>query len=120
MDPALLSDILGLPEKLTLRPVMLAGYSLKLWGQYPALLDGPPGAVVVGIVYNVEHENQAERLAEYETQAYRPTPCLIRFTDGEEPEQVTGTAFKYVGNPADISEGDFDLGVWLKRMGRVG
>jgi hypothetical protein len=84
------------------------------------LLDGPPGAVVVGMVYDVEHENQAERLAEYETQAYRPTPCLIRFTDGEEPEQVTGTTFKYVDNPADISEGDFDLGVWLKRMGRAG
>jgi hypothetical protein len=64
MDPVLLSEILGLPEKPTLRPATLVGYSLKLWGQYPALLDGPPGVVVEGMVYDVEHENQAERLAE--------------------------------------------------------
>jgi hypothetical protein len=48
------------------------------------------------------------------------TPCLIHFTDSKEPKQATGTTFKYVGNPVDISEGDFDLRVWLKRMGRAG
>jgi hypothetical protein len=72
------------------------------------------------MVYEVEHEEHAQRLAEYETQAYWPAPCLIRFTDGKEPEEVTGTTFKYVGNPMDLSEGAFDLGVWLKRMGRAG
>jgi hypothetical protein len=53
MDPALLSEILGLPEKPRLRPAMLLSYSPKLWGQYPALVDGPPGAVVEGRVYDV-------------------------------------------------------------------
>ena len=120
VDPALLSEILGLPENPTLRPANIVGYSLKLWGQYPALINGPPGAVVEGMVYEVEHEEHAQRLAEYETQAYRPAPCLIRFVDGKEPEEVTGTTFKYVGNPMDLSEGAFDLGVWLKRMGRAG
>lgn len=57
---------------------------------------------------------------EYETQAYQSTPCLIHFTDSKEPKQATRTTFKYVGNPVDISEGDFDLRVWLKRMGRAG
>jgi len=98
MDPALLSEILGLPEKPKLRSAKLVGYLLKLWGQYPALINGPPGAVVEGMVYEVEDEKHAKRLAKYETQAYWPTPCLIRFTDGEEPEEVTGTTFKYVGS----------------------
>jgi hypothetical protein len=102
-----------------LRPAKLIGYSLKLWGQYPALVDGPPGSVVEGMVYNVEHGRHGDRLAAYETQAYRPVPCLIHFTDGEVPKEVTGTTFKYAGNPTDISQGCFDLKVWLKRMGRA-
>jgi hypothetical protein len=119
-DPALLSETLGLAEMRTLRPAKLVSYSLKLWGQYPALVDVAPRAVVEGMVYDVEHEKHAERLAEYETQAYWPTLCLIHVTDSEEPKEVTGMTFKYVGNPLDIGEGDFDLSVWLKRMGRAG
>ena len=120
MDPSLLSDILGLADKPRLRPAKLVGYSLMLWGQYPALVDDSTEAVVEGMVYDVEYKKHAQRLTEYETQAYRPSPCLIRFTDGEEPAEVTGTTFKYVGNPADLNEGYFDLGLWLKRMGRGG
>jgi len=48
------------------------------------------------------------------------SPCLIRFTDDEDPKEVAGTTFKYVGNPTDVSEGDFDLDIWLKRMGKGG
>jgi hypothetical protein len=117
VGPALLSEILGLPENPTLRLAKLVGYSLKLWRQYPALINGPPGAVVEGMAYEVEHEEHAQRLAEYETQAYWPASCLIRFIDGKEPEEVPGTTFRYVGNPVDLGEGAFDLGVWLKRMG---
>lgn len=39
MDPSLLADILGLVDKPRLRPAKLVGYSLMLWGQYPALID---------------------------------------------------------------------------------
>jgi gamma-glutamylcyclotransferase (GGCT)/AIG2-like uncharacterized protein YtfP len=120
MDPSLLSDILGLADKPKLRSAKLVGYSLMLWGQYPALVDDSTEAVVEGMVYDVEHKKHAQRLIEYETQMYRPSLCLIRFTDGEEPAEVTGTTFKYVGNPADLNEGHFDLGLWLKRMGRGG
>ena len=119
MDPPLLSEILSLSERPRLRPAKLIGYSLKLWGQYPALVDGPTGAVVEGMVYNVEDVKQAERLAEYETRAYHPSPCRIHFSDGSEPEEAVGSTFKYGGNPMDISEGKFDLGTWLGRMGRV-
>jgi gamma-glutamylcyclotransferase (GGCT)/AIG2-like uncharacterized protein YtfP len=119
MDPFLLSEILDLPKRPTMRPAKIAGYSLKLWGQYPALVDGPPGSVVEGMVYNVEHGRHGEGLAKYETRAYRPVPCLICFTDGGEPKEVMGMTFKYAGTPTGISEGSFDLKVWLKKMGRA-
>ena len=119
MDPILLSEILSLSEKPSLRPAKLIGYSLKLWGQYPALIDGPTGAVVEGMGYNIEDAKHAERLAEYETRAYHPSPCRIQFTDGREPKIIVGSTFKYVGNPMDISEGKFDLNGWLRDMGRV-
>ena len=119
MDPSLLSEILELPHRTPkLRPAQLIGFKIKLWGQYPALVGGFTGAVVDGMVYEVESEAQAERLAEYETRAYEATPCRIRFTDGEEPVEASGTTFEYGGNPLDISEGEFDLGIWLRRMGR--
>ena len=120
MDPSLLSEILDLPEKPSLRPAKLIGYSLKLWGQYPALVDGATGEVVEGMAYNVESEQRAERLAEYETRAYRSAPCRIHFTDGGEPGNISGTTFQYAGNPLDIAEGKFDLGFWLRQMGREG
>lgn len=117
-DPSFLSEVLGLSEKPTLRPAKLVGYSLKLWGQYPALVDGPTGATVEGMVYEVRSEKHGERLADYETKAYTAAPCRICFTDGKNPDEVSGTTFKYMGNPLDISEGQFDLTVWLQRMGR--
>lgn len=119
MDPSLFSEILSLPEKPILRPAKLVGYSLKLWGQYPALVDGPTGAVVEGMVCDIQTQKHAERMAEYETSAYRPMACRIRFLDGNEPREAGGTTFKYIGNPIDLSEGNFDLAVWLRRMRRV-
>lgn len=119
MDPSFLSEVLNLPQKPTIRPAELIGYSLKLWGQYPALVNGPTGAVVEGMVCEIETEKHAKRLAQYETSAYDRAPCRIRFTDGKEPEEVSGTTFVYAGNPMDVSEGRFDLGVWLRRMGRT-
>jgi hypothetical protein len=59
-------------------------------------------------------------LTEYGTQTYQPSQCLICFTDGEEPAEITGTTFKYAGNPADLNEGHFDLGLWSRRMRRGG
>src|SRR5271156_6006330 len=91
MDPCLLAEILSLPEKPKLRPAKLLSYTLKLWGQYPALVDGEPSDVIEGKVYNVKETKHTERLAEYETKAYWPTPCRIYFTDEEEPREVNGS-----------------------------
>jgi gamma-glutamylcyclotransferase (GGCT)/AIG2-like uncharacterized protein YtfP len=118
MDPQLLSEILSLSEIPTLHPTKIIGYSLKLWGQYPALVDGETGEAVEGMVYHVDEPKHAERLAEYETNAYWPAPCLINVMEGEHSAEIRGTTFKYIGNPMDTSDGTFDLNTWLKRMNR--
>lgn len=117
-DPSWLAEILNLAEKPKLRPAKLVGYKSKLWGPYPALVDGPTDAIVEGMVYQVQSENHANRLARYETNAYAPVSCQIRFTDGKEPGEVSGMTFKYVGNPVDIDDGQFNLTDWLQSMGR--
>ncbi|PGH23342.1 hypothetical protein AJ80_02595 [Polytolypa hystricis UAMH7299] len=127
MDPHMLAEILSLEEdiaavKSQLRPGSIAGYTCKLWGQYPALLAGPSsGSVVRGMVYNVRSDEHAARLAEYETRNYEVMPCRIRYLDGEElGEEVSGWVFVFVGVKGDLGEGVFDLRVWLRRMGRGG
>ncbi|EXL74000.1 hypothetical protein FOPG_10817 [Fusarium oxysporum f. sp. conglutinans race 2 54008] len=117
-DPKMLADVLGLEEKPALRPAKVVGYSRKLWGQYPAMQDGPQDAQVSGAVYYVQSVAHAKRLAEYETNSYRAKPCFIQYTDGKEPDEDFGHVFMFVGDPRDLQEGEFDLGKWLKRVGR--
>ncbi|PWY82929.1 hypothetical protein BO70DRAFT_314333 [Aspergillus heteromorphus CBS 117.55] len=115
----MLTEILFLDEKPILRPAYMIGYECKLWGQYPALLDAP-GSIVRGVAYHVHTVENGEKLAAYETDNYRIEPCLINYTDNHESEEDLGYTFKFAGNPNDLSDGIFDLGVWLKRMGRDG
>lgn len=120
MDPGMLRDILGLEEKPVLRPALINGYTCKLWGQYPALVrQQAPDENVAGAVYQVRTGEDAQKLAYYETSNYRPGPCSIRYTDGKEPTTDECHAFVFVGNPKSLSDGEFDIGMWLKRMGRA-
>ena len=116
-DPSILREVLGLENEPELRPAYILGYECKLWGQYPALLDAP-GSVVNGAVYRVQTVEHGGRLAAYETSNYCTHPCRIEYTDGKAPAQDFGYTFKFIGNQRDLSEGAFDLSVWLKRMGR--
>ena len=54
-DPVRLAAVLHLPDGQApyLRPAKLVGYHIMLWGQYPALLDGPPGNEVLGVAYEI-------------------------------------------------------------------
>jgi hypothetical protein len=120
MDPRILTEVLGLASKMKpdLRPGYIIGYSCKLWGQYPALVDGPPGNIVEGMVYNVQTVEDGEKLAAYETRNYGVKPCFITYTDGKEPATAFGNTFTFAGHPRELNEGEFDLKLWLKRMGR--
>ncbi|EPE03012.1 poly polymerase [Ophiostoma piceae UAMH 11346] len=117
MDPNMVADILKLEDEPILRPAKIVGYTCKLWGQYPAMQDGPQDAPVTGAVYHVESASDAKRLADYETSNYKMPPCLIPYTDGIHPASELGHVFTFNGNPKDLDEGRFDLALWL-RMGR--
>ncbi|KAL3417094.1 poly polymerase [Phlyctema vagabunda] len=119
MDPSMLQEVLGLEALPSLRPAEIVGYSCKMWGQYPALIKGPQGATVRGVVYDVQDREHAVRLASYETKAYRTAPCEISCVDTSEQSPLSGTVFLYAGPLVDLDDGGFDLNIWLQRMGRA-
>lgn len=84
------------------------------------LVDGPTGATVEGVAYEVATRGHAQRLAEYETGNYRVRPGVVRYKDGGEPAREGGWVFVFGGEGRELCEGGFDLGVWLGRMGRGG
>lgn len=117
-DPGILSEVLSLDFKPALEPASVIGCSLKLWGQYPALVDKPSSEAILGSMFEVPDERAAAKLAYYETNAYRPRPVSIYARSGSEEVMHEGYTFLYAGNPADLSDGTFDLDAWLRRMGR--
>lgn len=128
MDASILSAVLDLDPAAAeqrkadfdLRPAYIVGYECKLWGQYPALVDGPGFSSIEGAVFQVRTVQEGKRLAEYETANYRTTPCQIRSRDGKQPDIENGHVFVFAGDRRELSEGTFDLQVWLRRMGRGG
>ncbi|KAJ5106540.1 hypothetical protein N7456_003215 [Penicillium angulare] len=135
LDPSMLTEILGLDrdEVPELRPASLDGYECKMWGQYPALVkrsslnpESEDTGSVQGAVYTVTCVEHAEKLAAYETVNYRVVECEFRFTDmdmdmdmdGKDSEKGVGSVFLFDGYGEDLSDGVFDLRIWLKRVGR--
>lgn len=116
-DPELLREILGLYDAPSLRPAQIVGYKVRLWGQYPAIVDFPY-TVVKGSIYEVIDESTAAKLAAYETSNYRPAPCIIDLVGDDGEERIDGYVFKFCGNFNDLTDGEFDLTRWLQLMGR--
>ena len=106
MDPATLSKVLNLIGRPTLQPATVTGYHCKLWGPYPALLDGPYGAKVKGAAFEVHSAEQVKLLQDYETKRYRQAGCRIHLRDGSE---TRGTTFVWHSNIEELHEGVFDL-----------
>ena len=106
MDLVTLSKVLHLRTRAYVYPAKVIGYSCKLWGPYPALLDGPPGAIVCGRAYEVQSLAEAEILQAYETENYRAKSCLIDLQDGR---LVEGKTFMWKADKACLKEGVFDL-----------
>ncbi|KAH9906886.1 hypothetical protein F4778DRAFT_723877 [Xylariomycetidae sp. FL2044] len=109
MDPKTLQKVLGLEERPQLRSGRVYGYYMKMWGPYPALLDGAPGNVVAGMVFDVEGVAKKERLAEYETGNYRENSCYIELEGGT---GVHGMTFLWAGDEGELKDGSFDLKDW--------
>ena len=71
-DPTILKHVLTLKEQPILRPATVHGFRLKLWGPYPALLDGESDAMIPGMIYEINSSQQIEQLQTYETNLYTP------------------------------------------------
>ncbi|KAK6855675.1 hypothetical protein PG995_007826 [Apiospora arundinis] len=116
-DPSMLASVLGVDEAPTLRPAKIIGYRLTNWGDYKALIDGKAGEEVLGMACEIATAEDEQKLAYYETNAYRLAPCLVDFTDGQEPVQVSANTFKYAGDEAALQAGRFDRKLWEMQMG---
>lgn len=113
MDPAVLRKVLVSRDIAQLRPARIVGYQVKMWGTYPALLDGEPGQIVRGMVCEIEGGQNKDRLAAYETSNYDVRKVLV-YIDGEEGD-FYGNAFEWIGDEEDLKEGVFDLKDWQMR-----
>jgi Gamma-glutamyl cyclotransferase, AIG2-like len=126
-QPEILSHILDLKadNPLVLRLDFIEGYSLRHWGQYRTLINGPPLNVVEGVAYLVRSEADVEKLAYYETKAYEAALCVICFMDGSdvnengkcEKQEKKVPTMVYVGDPVVLEEGRFDSKLWVRYSG---
>ena len=116
-SPETLKRILDLHEEPKLLEAQIIGYELGKWGDYPALIDGQPGQVVPGYAYIVGSEADAQKLAYYETNAYKVAPCRIFIVDNDEPTEVSGKTFMYAGDANALLEQRFDRKLWELQMG---
>ncbi|KAJ5173223.1 hypothetical protein N7492_005816 [Penicillium capsulatum] len=105
--PEALQRIIDLPEKPKLRQAKVIGYALAKWGDYPALIDGESGQEIPGSAYMVQTEEEAKKLARYET-SDEEAHCLIYFDDNEELMEVSGKTFVYAGDAKALLEQRFD------------
>ncbi|KAK2791165.1 hypothetical protein FQN52_005121 [Onygenales sp. PD_12] len=97
-DPSTLATVLDLPRLPRMRPARLADYRVKYWGERPVLVH-EPFHQVEGMVYHVRSEEEAERLAEFQSERFWITRCRIQYLDamaeeGEE-EEVVGSVFEW-------------------------
>lgn len=119
MDAEMLRDVLGIDEVPQMRPATVIGCSRRAWGQYPALVDGVMDEVVSGRAWELKDVNHAKRLMEYETNSYSIKAARIFYSDSLSPQDELGWTFKFTGRESELSDDEFDLHVWLKRMGRT-
>ncbi|KAJ5683934.1 uncharacterized protein N7477_000279 [Penicillium maclennaniae] len=115
MHLSTLAKILQLPEPPQMRPARVIGYEIKLWGQYPALVDGEAHHPVDGLAYEIISRAHWDRLAAYETDQYDLQPILIDFLDNGE-KGVEGVAFGWKGELEDLRDGSFNLENWLQEQ----
>lgn len=108
MDAEVLQAILGLKNWPAITKAKIAGFKIKMWGIYPALITCD-GAEVCGTAYWVEHLLYFRRLLAYETFAYTWCACTIEFEDGRTPSE--GRTFCWAGDADsnELTDGAFEL-----------
>jgi gamma-glutamylcyclotransferase (GGCT)/AIG2-like uncharacterized protein YtfP len=108
MDPLRLQEVLQLPAPPVLKPARVQSSKIMLWGQYPALVDGPTNSYVDGMAYVVATEQQQKMLEHYETDVYSVEGIRITI----EGEYVPGRTFMWADDPTELTEGTWSLEEW--------
>jgi hypothetical protein len=112
IDPLQLQEVLQLPAPPVLKPARVKSYKIMLWGQYPALVDGPNNSYVDGMAYVVETEQQQKMLEHYETDVYSTEGIRITI----EGKEVSGRTFMWADDPAELMEGTWSLEEWKNEV----
>lgn len=110
MDPSTLAKVLKLLDKPQLHLAVIFEHKIKLWGQYPALIDGPPDQTIHGVAYKVQTQKEADILAAYEIEMYKEKGCCLLFKNGS---MAPGLTFVWNAEESLLKEGSFDLKDWL-------
>ncbi|GLA19504.1 hypothetical protein AnigIFM62618_007615 [Aspergillus niger] len=109
-DPSFLAKVLKRQDMPALRPATIMEHGMRMWGDFPALLDGRPEKPIHGVSYKVRSQAEENRLAEYETDMYRKKGCIIEFRDGS---KVPGVKFVWNADPGLLKDEGFDMEDWL-------
>jgi hypothetical protein len=81
-----------------------------LWGQYPALVDGPLDSYVDGMTCVIETKQHLQMLEEYETKAY----CLSGIRIEVDGKIVSGSTFIWAKDDLSaLTEGTWSLEEWM-------
>jgi hypothetical protein len=108
-----------LPEAPVLERGTITGFSVKMWGVYPALVRSSTGSStgsVSGMVWELTSEVQFWRLRNYETSAYRWCLFTVVLESGKTlPDCST---FYWAGDPnsSELEQGGFDFERYQKHI----
>ena len=115
MDPEVLQAIPDLPELPTIRPATISGFRIKMWGIYPTLIPCHSGRVN-GTVWKVTSEAHFDRLAAYETAAYRWDECDAVLEGGEVLRNCRTFCWAAEPDSKELEDGSFDLKRYQKYL----
>ncbi|KAJ5574300.1 uncharacterized protein N7459_008727 [Penicillium hispanicum] len=103
-DPGILSTVLHSSEPPKMRPARVISFYVKLWGPYPTLLVGPPFQPIEAPAYEMQSQEECDRIVAYESDKLRLHPCLIAFLDDPDgvKEIVEGVTFVWNGPPQEL------------------
>lgn len=129
--PHILKGVLGLSYFPVLRRarVLSHGYSVKMWGPYPALVKNPDDDITApainqdlgpaGMTYTITEEKDLQRLRQFEGENYKLVSCELVQLDPEgdldSETQRTGWTFVWNSYLEDLTEGAFDASLFPVR-----
>ncbi|KAK1222617.1 hypothetical protein PQX77_014530 [Marasmius sp. AFHP31] len=111
--PHILQQVLSLKELPALYDATIRGYTVKMWGPYPALVNAADTEAtertVKGKAWILYEEGHLKRLEQYETENYRLAKVDIDVRLKDAPMKIiSGYTFIWNSYPEELEDGSFD------------